>query len=336
MPAYFDTGFTVREPAWHGLGAVLDDYPRHIDDARELAGLTWEPELVPVYQRQAVPLGVYPDGSLAEREDYVAVPNARLIQRSDTKAVIGHGVSDRYVPILNKQMFEVLEALVDQGLKIETAGSVKGGAQVWALAYLDEPYYLPNDDSASLPYIGVVNSHDGKSAMRAMATQVRIVCWNTIQAAYMDSQRHGQYWEFRHKGGVQDRIDEAKRAISGMRTEADQWVDLANDLLGMRVDQGSYSAFVAEFIPEPPAAVVSDRVRNNIAEARRMFHQLYQGEQNAAVNNTALALVNTAIEYLDHARGYRNSDTYLGRTVLKPEPLKAKAIQIARGVCGVA
>ena len=39
----------------------------------------------------------------------------------------------------------------------------------------------------------------------------------------MDSQRHGQYWEFRHKGGVEDRIDEAKRAISGMRTEADKW-----------------------------------------------------------------------------------------------------------------
>lgn len=335
MPAYFDTGFTVRVPAWHGLGAVLDDYPRHIDDARELAGLMWEPELVPVYQRQAMPLGVYPDGSLAEREEFVEVPNARLIQRSDTKAVIGHGVSDRYVPILNKQMFEVLEALVDQGLKIETAGSVKGGAQVWALAYLDEPYTLPGDDSQSLPYIGVVNSHDGKSAMRAMATQVRIVCWNTIQAAYMDSQQHGKYWEFRHKGGVQERIDEAKRAISGMRAEANDWIRVANDLLGIQVTRYSYSAFVDEFLPAPPPGIASDRVMDNVMKARGVFHQLYDGEQNAAVNGSALALVNTAIEYLDHARGYRNSDTYLGRTILKPEPLKAKAIQIVREVCAV-
>lgn len=335
MPAYFDTGFTVRKPAWHGLGAVLDDYPRHIDDARELAGLTWEPELVPVYQRQAVPLGVGVDGELIEREDFVEVPNARLIQRSDTKAVIGHGVSDRYVPIKNKQMFEVLETLVDQGLKIETAGSVRGGAQVWALAYLDEPYTLPGDDSQSLPYIGVVNSHDGKSAMRAMATQVRIVCWNTIQAAYMDSQKHGQYWEFRHKGGVQDRIEEARRAISGMRNEANLWVTRANELLGIRVTDQSYSAFLSEFIPEPPANIVSDRVRQNIADARGTFSKFYFGEQNDAVRGSALALVNTAIEYLDHARGYRNSDTYLGRTILKPEPLKAKAIKLAREVCGV-
>ena len=335
MPAYFDTGFTVRKPAWHGLGAVLDDYPRHIDDARELAGLTWEPELVPVYQRQAMPLGVGVDGELIEREDFVEVPNARLIQRSDTKAVIGHGISDRYVPIKNKQMFEVLETLVDQGLKIETAGSVRGGAQVWALAYLDEPYTLPGDDSQSLPYIGVVNSHDGKSAMRAMATQVRIVCWNTIQAAYMDSQKHGQYWEFRHKGGVEDRIEEARRAISGMRNEAKLWVERADELLGIRVSDQSYSAFLSEFIPEPPASIVSDRVRQNIADARGTFSRFYFGEQNDAVRGSALALVNTAIEYLDHARGYRNSDTYLGRTILKPEPLKAKAIKLAREVCSV-
>ena len=133
MPAYFDTGFTVREPAWHGLGAVLDDYPRHIDDARELAGLTWEPELVPVYQRIATPLGVYPDGSLAEREDYVAVPNARLIQRSDTNAVLGHGVSDRYVPLLNKPTFEVLDAPVTHGLKVATPAPVTGGPKWSAL-----------------------------------------------------------------------------------------------------------------------------------------------------------------------------------------------------------
>ena len=333
MPAYFDTGFTVRKPAWHGLGTVLDDFPGSIMEAREYAGLTWEPEMVPVYQRQSMPVGVGPDGELVEREDFVEVPNARLIQRSDNGLVIGHGVSDRYVPIKNQQMFEVLEALVDQGLKIETAGSVKGGEQVWALAYLDEPYSLPNDDSYSLPYIGVVNSHNGKAAMRAMATQVRIVCWNTIQAAYMDSQRHGQYWEFRHKGGVQERIDEAKRAISGMRTEADRWVNVANDLLGMRVDFDSYHAFISEFIPAPPAGIVSDRVMNNIEQARATFKQLYNSEQNGAAHDTALGLVNTAIEYLDYARGYRNSDTLLGRTVLKPEPLKAKAIQIAREVC---
>ena len=333
MPAYFDTGFVVRKPAWHGLATVLDDYPRSIQQARQDAGLTWEPELVPVYQKQTDIVGVDFNGELVTNDTFVEVPNARLMQRDDTHEVIGHGMSDRYTPITNAEMFSVLEVLVEQGLKIETAGSIKGGAQVWALAYLDQPYTLPGDDSQSFPYLAVVNSHDGKSSMRAMATQVRIVCWNTVQAAFMDSQNSGLYYDFRHKGGVQERIDEAKQAIAGVTKDRDEWVALANQLLGIRVSDQSYYAFIAEFLPEPPPGIASDRVRQNVAHARAVFRGFYEGEQNYANYGTALGLVNTAVEYLDHARGYRNSDTYLGRTILKPEPLKAKAVKIAQAVC---
>lgn len=335
MPAYFDTGFTVRTPAWHGLGAVLDDYPRSIGEARRFAGLNWEPRLVVPYQRRTNPVGIGPDGELVTEDEFVEIPHARIVERDDTGEVIGHGMSDRYQPITNAEMFGVLETLVDEGLKIETAGSVKGGAIVWALAYLDQPYTLPGDDSLSFPYLTVINSHDGKSAMRAAPTQVRVVCWNTVQAALDESRNTGLYYDFRHKGNVSDRIDEAKQAISGMSASRDKWIKLANELLGIKVTDQSYAAFVAEFLPEPPPGIATDRVRRNVSDAREQFRKLYHGEQNAAVNGSALALVNTAVEYLDHARGYRNTDTYLGRTILKPEPLKQKAVQIARAVCAV-
>ena len=84
-----------------------------------------------------------------------------------------------------------------------------------------------------------------------------------------------------------------------------------------------------QFIPEPPRGTVTDRVMNNIERDCATFARFYTGEQNETTYGTALGLVNTAVEYLDHARGYRNSDTYLGRTILKPEPLKAKAVKIA-------
>lgn len=333
MPAYFDTGFSVRKPAWHGLATVLDDYPRTIAEARTEAGLNWEPRMVPTYQKREMLTGVNFDGSIETEIEYVEVENARLIERDDTLDVIGHGISSRYTPISNSEMFGVLEVLVQEGLKIETAGSIKGGSIVWALAYLDQPYKLPGDDSESFPYLAVVNSHDGKSSMRAMATQVRIICWNTVMAAFMNSQRSGLYYDFRHKGGVQDRIDEAKQAISGVTKDRDAWIALASKLLGVRVTSESYSAFVSEFLPEPPPGIASDRVRENVSKARQQFAYLYAGPQNEGGNGTALQLVNTAIEYLDHARGYRNTDTYLGRTILKPEALKAKAVDIALAVC---
>ena len=40
-----DSMFSVnsrREPPWHGLGAVLDEYPSSIDEALEKAGLGWK------------------------------------------------------------------------------------------------------------------------------------------------------------------------------------------------------------------------------------------------------------------------------------------------------
>jgi hypothetical protein len=50
------------------------------------------------------------------------------------------------------------------------------------------------------------------------------------------------------------------------------------------------------------------------------------------VRGSAYGLVQAAGEYLDHARSYRTQDSYLGRTLLRPEPLKAKAVALARRV----
>jgi phage/plasmid-like protein (TIGR03299 family) len=55
MPAYFETGFSVRQPMWHGQGLVLDDYPTDWADARQKAGLMWEPTYADLYVQQVVP-----------------------------------------------------------------------------------------------------------------------------------------------------------------------------------------------------------------------------------------------------------------------------------------
>lgn len=332
MPAYFDTGFSVRTPAWHGLGLVPDTYPESVEQAREWAGLTWEPRKVEAFIKVRQPAGVGPDGELIEADEYLPMPS-RIMVRDDTNGFLG-AVSPDYQPITNESMFSFLEALVGQGCQFETAGSVKDGAMVWALAYLPEPYTLPGDTSESLPYVAVTNSHDGTGSFRAMATQVRIVCWNTIQAAHADSGKRGTYYEFRHTGNVADRVEQAKAAIRGLKADTEEWLALAAELLGMTVSSVQLDHFVSEFIPMPEADTISPRVRSNIDAARTTFRNLYlSAVTNEAHRGTALGLVNASVEYLDHLRGYRSQDTYLGRQVLRPEPLKAKAVGIARAVC---
>ena len=58
------------------------------------------------------------------------------------------------------------------------------------------------------------------------------------------------------------------------------------------------------------------------------------GGANAAIpemhRNTGLGMMYAGVEYLDHLRGYRNQSTYLGRTLLRDEPLKSRLIPMIK------
>lgn len=326
MTAYFESGFCVRQPSWHGQETLLADYPENWGAARAIAGLTWEPE------ERSLAIAAHTDGQGIVRWEPVTTHKA--IVRSDSGAHLGTVGAD-WTPITHAVMGEMVEALLDlPNVQIETMVCLKGGKQVAATILLDEPYTLPGDDTLSLPFLVVLNAHDGSSACKAMATQVRVVCANTYQAASLDGDRTGRQFTFRHTARVMDRIAEAKEAIAGARSDAAEWVALAESLAALPAPADKAEQFLSEFIPRPPANIVSERVHTNIDAARSTFRLMYDASPTCAANHgTALGLVHAAVEYLDHARTYRTVDTLIGRQILRPEPLKAKAVRIAQRVC---
>lgn len=337
MPAYFESGFCVRQPSWHGQETLLDDYPADWSEARRLAGLTWEPRLVPMYRASEHAPITTPDGDLILTPTaYEQVPGMQLVERDDTGAVLGP-VSDQFGLITHAEMGEIVETILGEtNVKYETAGSVKGGATVWVLVRLDEPYTNPGDIGpdgqpvATYPFLALLNSHNGAGACKVTYTQVRVVCWNTVQAADADGNRHGRQFSFRHVGKPMERIEEARAALNGVREDASRWQAMAEELYGMPVDQAFTARFLSEFIPEPPAGVTSNRVRANIARDRQHFMALLESETNAHLADRGLGLFNASVEFLDHVRGFRNADTYLGRTILRAEPMKARALTMIR------
>jgi phage/plasmid-like protein (TIGR03299 family) len=346
MPAYFDTGFSVRKPMWHGLGNVLDEYPENWDEARKLAGLEWEPELRPVVEVRcgecgnvltADDLAVAVCGRcLSTDYRYEIIPEAQRVIRNDTGKHLGT-VSEQFSLVTHAEMGEVLEALAesDSAVKFETAGSVRDGRQVWALAFLDEPERIAGDDSDTYPFLAVLNSHDGTGAMKVVNTSVRVVCWNTYRAADLEGERTGRQFTFRHVGKVSERIEEAKLAIRGTRDAHREWVKMANRLASFRVDSKAVETFVFLTIPEPPADVISPRVRSNIERDRQALRALIDGPQNDAHRGSVLGLVEAGVEYLDHGRRYQSRGTLMNRTLLRPEPLKAAVVRNALEVAGV-
>ena len=263
MPANVESMFSVRQMPWHQEGTVLADYPGDWVTARHLAGLDWDPVTSAVY---AV-TGLNPDGT----EHYQPIDGWKTITRSDTGAVLSIN-KDSYTVIDHGEMGEIIEAVLAQpNVRWETAGVLDGGKAVWCLALLDEPVELPGDDSPTLPYLAITNRHDGTAACALRATAVRIVCANTFRAAELEGERTGATFSFIHKSSWRSRIEDARQAVTGARTEMRRYTELARELLGIRVTPRQRELFVTEFIPMPPAGLVTDHEPETHARSRPTY-----------------------------------------------------------------
>lgn len=335
MSASFTSGFFVREPAWHGMGVVVCDYPGSWDEARRLAGLEWEPVSAPQFGFTGLTAEgkVTYDPDEAATGDYARDAGRQRIVRSDTGALLG-SPSDEYQIISHAEMGEIVEAIEQQpNVKYETTVCLNGGKQVASVVRLDEPVVIPGDNSQTLPYLALTTRHDGSASCRAQSTTVRIVCANTFAAAEAEGDRNGTVFTFSHSRNWRDRIEEARTAIRGLRADFSEYVEFAGHLAGVKVTGIQAEQFVREFIPAPiERLAVSDRVMANIEEARQAVRAILAGPTCETVRGTAFGLVQAAGEYLDHYRGYRSMDTYLGRQLLRPERRKTEAVRLVTSI----
>ena len=320
--------FTVREPAWHGLGTVLEEYP-NIDEARALVH-NWEPVAEPLYRKVPV---ITPEGDLGE--ELVEVSDFVLNVRSDDGGALGV-VTSTYEPVTNGTMYEIAEAIegADSGsVMLETGGSLLGGRKVWLLLRLREPIAIKGDPHGeTIVYYALQNSHDGSGSFRGQGTNVRIVCDNTSRAADLDATARGTEFVFRHTKTVGQRIEDAKEALAGWRESVQQW-RLANEaLIATPITRGQADVFIEQFIPMPPVRAVSDRVVHNVLDARDSLRSVLYGPTCEGIEGTAYGLVQAASEYHQHVRAARSAESRFKRAYLDPQTILTDAVEIAQQV----
>jgi len=172
MSHEFETGFFTKQAAWHRLGTVLDQPPT-IEQGLIEAGLDWQVKLEEIYCRNGNPSGW---------GDSIPIKTHKAVIRESDSSVLGI-VSDRYKPLSNKQAFEFFAPLVEDGtVELEAAGSLMEGKKVWVLAKYAQNVEIKEGDEL-LPYLLLATGHDGKLSITCKNTPVRVVCWNTMQAA---------------------------------------------------------------------------------------------------------------------------------------------------------
>lgn len=309
-----DNFLTVRKPAWHGLGMVLDEYPTR-EAAQQLAH-PWEPITEPVFLREPevfpTEIGTFMQARFDEAEGFKAV------RRSDNGHLLGI-VGEGYEPVTNNEMWDIAEALQGEGadVKFETAGSLQGGAKVWLLITLNEPLEIEGDpNGATVPYYSLQNAHNGSGAFRGQATMTRIVCANTAHIADLDARARGTEFTFRHTKNVGERVEEARQALTGWRESLTIWKQLTEHMIDLSLSREDVIEFVDRWIPMPPENLATERVVRNVEEARSQWWEAYTSETCEGIENTAHGVLQASIEYAEWFRKAHTADSRFKRSFL--------------------
>jgi len=160
-PAIAYTG----EKPWHGYGQSMPE-DESLDVWRFRAGLDWEVREQNVWFRNP------------GHADLVKFPNKKALIRSDTKQPLSI-VSDRYKVVQPKEILEFFESVIrENGFKMSTAGSLRNGKRVWAMADCGEDFLLGGDRVGA--HLLLATAYDGTFATTAQFTSIRVVCNNTL------------------------------------------------------------------------------------------------------------------------------------------------------------
>lgn len=288
---------SAREDAWHALGTVTTS-ALTAEDAMRLAALdSWNVRLV----------GLNATELTADGATMLDVPSHRATVRTHPKTgrpeTLGVVGTD-YVPVQNEEHAEFLNFLVDEsGAHFETAGSLRGGRQVFLTMKLPQTLTIGTSDEVDL-YIAAFNSHDGSSAFRIVVTPVRVVCANTLRAGLRTAKSS---YTVRHTSGARGRIAQARQALGLTFQYAEEFEKAAQRMLDAEMTTPMLRSVVEELWP----VANSDSARKKTNQATRWttIRNLFeQADTQAGIRGTAWAGYNAITEYANHVAPARGAN----------------------------
>lgn len=309
-----DTMFSVRETPWHGLGAVLPAAPRSVAEAIEASGLGWSVSKEPIAHVCTRDVEGEPTVCWEQIDGYYATV------RQDTKEPLGV-VGERYRIVQNSEAFSFVDQLLGSEINFETAGSLHGGCRVWVLATLPEHVEVGGD--AVRPYLLLMNSHDGSTALVAATTPVRVVCQNTLNWGL--SEAH-QKFSIRHTEAARQRVLEARRVLELSIDYYKQFKLMGDRLASERCTEQQLRSVLAELYPSGQGD--STRVRLSREAVREQITELFfSGRTQGNAPGSKWAAVNAIVEYSDWHRSARSADQRFSRA-LADGSKKTRALEL--------
>jgi phage/plasmid-like protein (TIGR03299 family) len=216
------------EVPWHGLGIkVLEDLtPAQM---LEKAGLNWTVDKVPTY--------------IDYNDQKIPTEDSALVRSSDGKIL--SVVSGEWNPVQNETAFEFFHDFVMAGdMSMHTAGSLKEGKNVWALAKVNESFEILGGDKVD-SYLLFSNPHEYGKSIDIRFTPIRVVCNNTLTMALGSAS--DMVVRLNHRR-VFD-ADMVKRTLGVAHNKMNTYKEAAEFLSSKRYNEDTLSNYLRELFP---------------------------------------------------------------------------------------
>jgi len=309
----------VGETPWHGLGQNVTK-GASIGVWQKEAGMDWTAEESRVSFHPVVK-GTKATGSLV-------VGGYKAIYRSDTRdplSIVGQG----YQVVQPKDVLEFFRDLTEVGgWHIHTAGTLRGGRKLWAMASHHEQDDVGKGDRIHNNLL-LATSLDGSMKTTAMLTAVRVVCANTLAIAlHAPGSENERAVKVSHRSvfdpsGIKRALGVAADSFEVFMQQARELADtpMALDqareiIASVFVSQSQSRAVDTSWMGDLASFKAGDPDQEEPKDSRSVGRilDLFQGEgmgsQLATSRNTAWGLLNAVTQFVDHEMG-RTDDTRL-------------------------
>lgn len=275
---------------WHGLGTEVSNELTPVQMMQK-AGVDWEVEQQKIVTESGL-----------EINDKVA-----LVRTSDNTLLDVTGKD--WKPVQNEEAFTFFSEFVAAGdMEMHTAGSLKEGRNVWALAKVKESFDVFGEDRVD-SYLLFSNPHQYGKAVDVRFTPIRVVCNNTLtfslQSASKNSVKVGHRTAFD--------ADTVKETLGIASEKFAKYKEMAQFLGSRKITAESLIQYYNDVFPttsrkeeKTPVAVYDD-----LSKAAKMCYdalEVQPGAQFAA--GTWWQAFNSVTYYTDHLQG-RNSENRL-------------------------
>ncbi|WP_176315896.1 DUF932 domain-containing protein [Burkholderia vietnamiensis] len=285
----------VGQQPWHGLGNQLSP-KQPIEVWAKQAGMDWQIEETEVR---------FVSGSAGSNLGSIhSFPEQKVLYRSDTKAPLSV-VSSRYQVVQPREILEFYRDLTDVGgFELETAGVLKDGKKLWALARTGQSASLKGKDQVN-GYLLLATACDGTLATTAQFTSVRVVCNNTLAIALNDG---AGAVKVPHRS--QFDAQAVKRQLGIAISSWDGFMARMKALADCKVNDTAAEAFFRRVLTYPtgssqPVQAINDSA---IKAVQSLYGGRGMGATLASASGTAWGLLNSVTEFVDHQRRARSDD----------------------------